>query len=458
VVVSQDKDSQESVFSNISFSLHTSLLSGFMPLTNTGGNGFSRPYRNNNFNRNRPQGGGANRSGGFGGNRGGGRGGFKNRFKKSDWSQMDIIKSIEMAAIDTAAKVDIPEEIYTPQNNFEDFNISRQLKQNIITKGYKAPSPIQDQAIPAILEGKDLIGIANTGTGKTAAFLIPLIDKVSKSNTEKVLIVTPTRELAEQIDNEFRDFTKGLGLFSTLCIGGKNMHTQIAQLRRSSTFVIGTPGRLRDLIKRHVLDLSKFNNVVLDETDRMVDIGFIEEIKYFISLLPKQRQSLFFSATLAPKIRDILQTFVADPVTVSVKKQEINVNITQELVRVPHGKTKVDHLHELLAKQDFLKVLVFANTKWGVQKLADELVKRGFNAGAIHGNKSQGQRQAVLSKFKTNRIKILVATDVAARGLDIDNVSHVINYELPDAKEDYTHRIGRTGRANRKGIALTFVD
>lgn len=430
-----------------------------MPLSNTGGSGYSRPYRNNNFNRNRPSG-GANRSGGFGGgNRGGGgRGGFRNRYKKSDWSQMDIIKSIEMAAQTTAENIDLPEEKYSPEHTFEDFQISRQLKQNVISKGYKEPTPIQDQAIPAILQGKDLIGIANTGTGKTAAFLIPLIDKVSKSNTEKVLIVTPTRELAEQIDNEFRDFTRGLGLFSTLCIGGKNMHTQIAQLRRNSTFVVGTPGRLRDLIKRHVLDLSHFNNVVLDETDRMVDIGFIEEIKYFISLLPKQRQSLFFSATLAPKIKDILQTFVADPVTVSVKKQEVAVNITQDLVRVPHGKTKIDHLHELLAKQDFLKVLIFGNTKWGVQKLTDELVKRGFNAGAIHGNKSQGQRQAVLAKFKTNRLKILIATDVAARGLDISDVSHVINYEIPDTKDDYTHRIGRTGRANKKGIALTFVD
>ena len=429
-----------------------------MPLSNTGGSGYSRPYRNNNFNRNRPSG-GTNRSGGFGGgNRGGGRGGFRNRYKKSDWSQMDIIKSIEVASQNTATTIDQPEVKYISQHTFEDFQISRQLKQNVISKGYKEPTPIQDQAIPAILSGKDFIGIANTGTGKTAAFLIPLIDKVSKSNTEKVLIVTPTRELAEQIDNEFRDFTRGLGLFSTLCIGGKNMHTQISQLRRNSTFVIGTPGRLRDLIKRHVLDLSHFNNVVLDETDRMVDIGFIDEIKYFVSLLPKKRQSLFFSATIAPKIREILQAFVSDPVTVSVKKQEVAENITQDLVRVPHGKTKIDHLHEILTKQEFLKVLIFGNTKWGVQKLTDELVKRGFNAGAIHGNKSQGQRQAVLSKFKTNRLKILIATDVAARGLDINNVSHVINYEIPDTKDDYTHRIGRTGRANKKGIALTFVD
>jgi len=348
-------------------------------------------------------------------------------------------------------------EEYIISHAFSDFPISAELKENISGKGYKIPTPIQDQAIEPLLQGRDLIGIANTGTGKTAAFLIPLVDNVFKNRNQKVLIITPTRELANQIRDEFYAFSKGLGLYSALCIGGANIRRQINDLRRNPNFVIGTPGRIQDLIRSRCLNLDNFSSVVLDEADRMVDIGFIENIRYFISLLPKNRQSLFFSATIDGKVKEILQSFVRNPVTVSVKTGETAENVKQDVVRVG-ANAKIEELHKLLIRKEFDKVLVFGRTKHGVQKLSDELVKRGFKADAIHGNKRQSQRMKTLEKFKTNMIQILIATDVASRGLDIPDVSHVVNYDLPESYEAYIHRIGRTGRADKKGIALTFVE
>ncbi|MBU2632715.1 DEAD/DEAH box helicase [Patescibacteria group bacterium] len=347
---------------------------------------------------------------------------------------------------------------FVAKNKFADFDICQQLKTNIQHKEYDSPTPIQDESIPPILEGKDIIGIANTGTGKTAAFLIPLINKVFKNPSEKVFILAPTRELAVQINDELKDFTAGMRISSALCIGGANMHRQKMNLRRNPNFVIGTPGRVRDLIEHRSINLSQFRNVVLDETDRMVDIGFINDIKYFISLLPEDRQSLFFSATVSGKVREIIASFVKNPITVTVKQRETAENIQQDIIKTANRGKKVDQLHDLLIKDGFAKVLIFGRTKWGVQKLADELVDRGFKAGAIHGNKGQNQRQRTLDEFKKNVINILLATDVASRGLDIPDVSHVINYDMPATYDDYVHRIGRTGRANKKGIALTFVD
>src|SRR5680860_679826 len=292
----------------------------------------------------------------------------------------------------------------------------------------------------------------------TAAFLIPLINKVFRNRSQKVFILAPTRELAVQINDELIDFAKGLNISSTLCIGGANIHRQITSVRRNPNFVIGTPGRIKDLIERRAINLSQFNNVVLDEADRMVDIGFINDIKYFITLLPRERQSLFFSATVSGKVKEILATFVNNPVTISVKKQDTARNIYQDLIKVAGKGKKVDQLHDLLIKDGFDKILIFGRTKWGVQKLTDELVSRGFKAGAIHGNKGQNQRQRILDQFKNSEISILLATDVASRGLDIPNVSHVINYDMPASYDDYVHRIGRTGRADKKGTALTFVD
>ena len=383
---------------------------------------------------------------------------FGRRFPQKVMANSELIAAIAATKAVNEVKLSQPEVEYVPTNKFEDFKISPQVLENIKLKGYTTPTPIQDQVMHSIIEGRDVIGIANTGTGKTAAFLIPLVDKVFRNKLERVLIVAPTHELVIQIHDELRGFARGLGIYTALCIGGANMNKQISQLRQKPHFVIGTPGRLKDLIETGILQLFQFHNVILDEADRMVDIGFIKDIKYFISLMPPIRQSLFFSATISGKVREILQAFVKNPITVSVKKQETAENIEQEIIRIPHGYNKVDKLHDLLRQPGFEKVLLFGRTKWGVQKLTEELTRRGFKAGAIHGNKRQNQRQKILDAFKDNEIQILLATDVASRGLDIPDVSHVINYDMPESYEVYIHRIGRTGRADKKGIALTFIE
>lgn len=380
------------------------------------------------------------------------------RFRQRSFGGKKAVKSFNPYQLVHNASETEQDKPYVALHKFEDFPIIAELQRNIVQKGYAFPTPIQDQVIPYILAGRDVIGIANTGTGKTAAFLIPLIDKVVKNKTEKVLIVSPTRELASQLNNELLSFSRGLGLRSVLCIGGMNMFRQKNGLLGPFNFVIGTPGRLTDLLGTRNLTLDNFKTVVIDEADRLVDIGFINDIKYFISLLPKIRQSLFFSATIDGKVKELLQNFVQNPVTVSVKKQEIITNIQQDIIKVVDRRKKIDQLHGLLIQKGYEKVLIFGRTRFGVQKLSDELVKRGFEADAIHGNKRQSQRLKTLEKFKKSEIKILLATDVASRGLDIPNVSHVINYDLPDSYNAYIHRIGRTGRANKKGIALTFVE
>lgn len=343
-------------------------------------------------------------------------------------------------------------------SQFSEYAISDKLKRNIADRGYTSPTAIQEKAIPHVLAMRDVIGVANTGTGKTAAFLIPLLNKVYHDRNQRVLIVVPTRELAQQIIDEFHIFSRGMDLEAALCIGGANIQRQEKRLYHRPHFVIGTPGRLKDLIKRRTFDLMLFQNVVLDEVDRMVDIGFIRDIEYLISFLPKKRQSLFFSATVSGKVLKILQSFVTDPITVSVKQQETAENIEQDVIRVKDRAAKIDVLHDLLIKEEFNKVLIFGQTKWGVEKLTKSLIARGFKAAAIHGNKSQGQRQRALQQFKGNELHVLLATDVASRGLDIEDVSHVINYDAPATYEDYVHRIGRTGRAGKKGTALTFVE
>lgn len=346
---------------------------------------------------------------------------------------------------------------YVALNSFADYKISESLKKNIIDKGYTVPTEIQDKTILPILEGRDVIGIANTGTGKTAAFLIPLIDKLAKNPQEKVLIVTPTRELAFQINEELIAFSKGMYLNSVLCIGGSSMFRQVERLRRNPQFVIGTPGRLKDHIQKKSLNLYSFKNIVLDEVDRMVDIGFLKDIEYIVSLLPEKRQSFFFSATVDNRTRLILGKFVKDPITVSVKTAETSENVNQDVVKIIQGQ-KVDQLHDLLRSEGYDKVMIFGRTKHGIEKLTRMLVERGFRAASIHGNKSQGQRQRALDDFKRGNVQLLLATDVASRGIDIDDVSHVINYDVPATYDDYVHRIGRTGRAGKTGHAVTFVD
>lgn len=349
-------------------------------------------------------------------------------------------------------------EVFNPKHRFADFEMHSKLKANVAAAGYVHPTPIQDGTIPHILNGRDVIGIANTGTGKTAAFLLPLIHKTFKHKTEKALIIVPTRELALQIEDELRKFATGSGLCSALCIGGAHMGDQLRSLSRNPSFVIGTPGRLKDLVERKKLHLTEFNNIVLDEVDRMLDMGFINDIKYLVALMKTPRQSLFFSATMPREILDLAQKFLHDPVTVTIKSRATSENVDQDIVRVGPKEEKIEVLHNLLILPALKKVLIFGRTKHGVEKLASRLADRGFKADSIHGDKSQSQRARALRRFKNDEVTVLVATDVAARGLDIPDVTHVINYELPENYEDYIHRIGRTGRGSKKGNALTFVD
>lgn len=341
-------------------------------------------------------------------------------------------------------------------HQFADFLISQQLKSNIEEKGYTIPTPIQDQVIPLVLQGRDVVGIANTGTGKTGAFLIPLINKVYYNQSQRVLIIAPTRELAVQIEEECRIFSRNMNIFTTLAIGGASAYHQLSALKKRPQFVIGTPGRLKEFTQQGKLQLETFQNTVLDEVDRMMDMGFINDIRFLITKLPHNRQSLFFSATIPAQVVPLMKTFLKNPLTVSVKTQDTVETVAQDIVKV-NGANKIDVLCDLLRQEDFKKVLVFGRTKWGVEKLSKILMNRGLSVAAIHGNKNQNQRQKALAQFKRGEIHVLLATDVASRGLDIDDVTHVINYDQPASYEDYIHRIGRTGRANKKGIALTFV-
>ena len=348
---------------------------------------------------------------------------------------------------------------YEPTHLFKDFNFVPALQKNIDHKGYVKPSAIQDQSIELVMEGRDVIGLANTGTGKTAAFLLPIIDKLyANRDLNSVLIIAPTRELAQQIDEQFREFSYDMKLFSTLIVGGTNMDRQIRGLRRGTHVVIGTPGRLMDLVKRGELKLEHVNTLVLDEADRMLDMGFINDIRTIVSKTAANRQTLFFSATITPSITALTNQFLNNPATVSVRTADTSDRVDQDVIEANSKEHKLDTLLNLLSNDEFEKVLVFGETKFGVQRLSDHLDRSGIPSAAIHGNKSQSQRQRALKSFKDNHVRVMVATDVAARGLDIPNVSHVINFDQPATYEDYVHRIGRTGRGNATGKALTFIE
>jgi len=357
-------------------------------------------------------------------------------------------------------KAVITEEVehFVPEHSFQDFELDTRLKKAITLKGYQTPTPIQDRAISHILKGCDIVGTANTGTGKTAAFLVPLINKVLLNPRERILTVVPTRELALQIEDELKGFTKGMRVFSVSCVGGAGIGRQIAELRHQPQFVIGTPGRLKDLINRKMINLAGFKTIVLDEADRMLDMGFINDMRFVMAGMPKERHTLFFSATISYEIEKLISEFTREPVRISVKTRDTSKNIDQDVVRIEQGKNKIDVLQELLKKSEFNKVLIFGRTKHGVERLSNMLVRNGFKAESIHGNKNQSKRQRALAMFKNSHVQVLVATDVAARGLDIADISHVINYDLPATYDDYIHRIGRTGRADKMGKALTFIE
>jgi ATP-dependent RNA helicase RhlE len=352
---------------------------------------------------------------------------------------------------------------YKPNHLFADFNLEKSLLRCIYNHGFTQPSPIQDETIPHILKDKDIIGLANTGTGKTAAFLLPLLHKAIIAGQQKqnfsTLIVAPTRELAIQINDELQNLTTpAMRVFSTTCVGGSSMGRQIARLQRyPHHFIIGTPGRLVDLVHKKVLKLSSANHVVLDEVDRMLDMGFIEDIKFLIEQFPEKRQSLFFSATLDKKLEPITQSFLKNPIKVVIKSNTSSENVDQNIVKIFGTETKIKALKRLLDDSRLKKVLVFAATKIQTDRLQQELYKNGYDAECIHGDKTLGERRKALESFKNDNCRILVATDVAARGLDVNDISHVINYDLPNNYDDYIHRIGRTGRGGKTGIALTFV-
>lgn len=341
--------------------------------------------------------------------------------------------------------------------NFRELGLRADMAEKCERIGYTEPTPIQEKAIPVILEGGDVIGTAETGTGKTAAFLLPVLQKLSekKGPGTSVLVLAPTRELATQIEAECRRFAPK-GVTCAAVIGGSAYGRQIQALRQGVNILIATPGRLMDFMEQGLVKLNGLNTLILDEADRMLDMGFLPAIKRIVKACPEDRQTLFFSATMAGEIEHVARQIVKDPTYVEVSKRgKAAVTIDQKAYPVAH-QFKVPLLLELLGKDDFDRVLVFTRTKRGADRIAHILEKQEHRSNRIHGDRSQSQREAALSSFKTGKTRVLVATDVAARGIDIDAVSHVINYDVPEAPEDYVHRIGRTGRAGNQGKAITL--
>lgn len=352
--------------------------------------------------------------------------------------------------------VQLAPDVYEAKHRFDTFGLHDALAKTIASIGLVTPSPIQDQIIPEILNGHDVIGLAETGTGKTAAFLIPLIHKTMSDENRSTLILTPTRELASQIEVEFKKLSKHTTLTSTVIVGGVRVYPQIKSLHRKNHFIIGTPGRVLDLINQGALKTAGITTIVLDEADRMLDMGFIHDIKKILATLPTKRETLFFSATMSPDIHAIVHTFMQNPVTISVKKKDVTNSIEQNIVEFEEA-TKLDTLTTLFDDETFSRIIIFCDMKHSTEKLSRDLVRCGIKAVSIHGNKNQGQRQRALDAFKRGDARVMVATDVAARGIHVDDVSHVINYDLPKTFHDYVHRIGRTGRGTKNGKALTFV-
>ncbi len=345
---------------------------------------------------------------------------------------------------------------------FKELNISEPILKALRDKKYETPTPIQEQAIPVVSGGKDLLGIAQTGTGKTAAFAIPIIQQISRLSAKergreiKALILTPTRELAIQIDECFKDYTRYTDIRHTVIFGGVNQKPQVEALKRGTDVLIATPGRLLDLISQKYIKLDHLQHFILDEADRMLDMGFIHDIKRLLVILPKQRQTLFFSATMPVKIASLAKDMLKNPATVEIKPVDKMKNKIEQGIYLVEKPEKSNLLINILKKEQAKTILVFSRTKHGADKIAKALNKTGINCEAIHGNKTQVARQRALENFRSGKTRIIVATDIAARGIDIANLGMVINYDLPDTAETYVHRIGRTGRAGQNGTALTF--
>ncbi len=347
---------------------------------------------------------------------------------------------------------------------FEDLGLDPVLLTNIDRQGYTAPTPIQARAIPPVLEGRDLLGLAQTGTGKTAAFALPVLNAFAQSKggsrgrNPRVLVLAPTRELVSQVAEAFDTYGRGLGVRTTVIYGGVSQAPQVKALQRGVDVILATPGRLIDLLGQGHVRLGSVGLVVLDEADRMLDMGFIKPIQKIVSHLPRDRQSLLFSATMPKSIRSLAEDLLVDPVEVAVEpKVKTAPKIEQALYHVARA-SKPDLLQEVLAGPDAQRVIVFTRTKRGADRLATKLGRSSIEAAVIHGNKSQNARKRALDLFRNGRMRVLIATDVAARGIDVDQVSHVVNFDLPNEPESYVHRIGRTGRAGAAGVAVSFCD
>ncbi len=346
--------------------------------------------------------------------------------------------------------------------SFNTLGLSAELLRAVTDKGYGEPTPIQVKAIPVILEGKDILAGAQTGTGKTAGFTLPLLQRLSaqapaERRVIRALILTPTRELAAQVEESVRVYGKHLPLKSTVVFGGVGFNPQADTLRRGVDILVATPGRLLDHVQQKTVDLSKVEILVLDEADRMLDMGFIRDIRKILALLPKQRQNLLFSATFSEEIKQLSDGLLNAPVLIEVARRNTAAELVTQVVHPVDRERKRELLSSLIKANDWKQVLVFMRTKHGSNRLAEQLGKDGISATAIHGNKSQGARTKALADFKKGVVKVLVATDIAARGLDIDQLPHVVNFELPNIPEDYVHRIGRTGRAGNEGEAVSLV-
>ena len=344
-------------------------------------------------------------------------------------------------------------------NNFEGLGLSAELVRAVAEQGYTEPTPIQVQAIPVVLAGRDLLGAAQTGTGKTAAFALPILQKLSERNAAavRVLVVTPTRELAAQVEQDFRTYGKHMSVETATIFGGVGMQPQVDALRRGVDILVATPGRLLDHVGEKTVDLSQIEILVLDEADRMLDMGFIHDIRKILALLPTERQNLLFSATVPDEIRKLAASFMKDPATVEVARRNTPAELVAQVQHPVAQERKRELLAYLVKSNDWRQVLVFVRTKHGANRLAHQLSRAGIEADAIHGNKNQNHRTRTLKRFKDNELRVLVATDIAARGLDIEALPHVINYDLPHVAEDYVHRIGRTGRAGAEGEAVSLV-
>ena len=346
--------------------------------------------------------------------------------------------------------------------SFNSLGLSPEILRAVTDKGYGEPTPIQLKAIPVILEGRDILAGAQTGTGKTAGFTLPLLQRLSAQTSAerhslRALILTPTRELAAQVEESVRTYGKHLSLKSTVVFGGVGFNPQADKLRRGVDILVATPGRLLDHVQQKTVDLSKIEILVLDEADRMLDMGFIRDIRKILALLPKQRQNLLFSATFSDEIKELSDGLLNSPVLIEVARRNTAAELVTQVVHPVDRERKRDLLSMLIKTNDWKQVLVFMRTKHGSNRLAEQLGKDGISAVAIHGNKSQGARTKALADFKKGAVRVLVATDIAARGLDIDQLPHVVNFELPNIPEDYVHRIGRTGRAGNEGEALSLV-